>query len=177
MRPIQQSLFHLVQTSRAPSIIQNECSKLIRNGFFTKSDNVYNHICVFFLPIHIPSYSIFLVHHKKAKDWIPPGGHIEKDELPTHTIQREFYEELGFHIKQEKVDFFTLSVKCITQKSVTCRIHYDFWYVISMKEKTHFSYSSDEFFKAQWIPQSQLFLTTERDYRSIEQQICQRYFV
>jgi len=59
--------------------IVNRFIKRINKGKLTKKDNNENHICTFFLPIHIKTRSIYLVHHKKANDWIPPGGHIEKD--------------------------------------------------------------------------------------------------
>ncbi len=34
----------------------------------------------------------------KMGHWIPPGGHIEMDELPTHTAVREMKEETGYKI-------------------------------------------------------------------------------
>lgn len=39
--------------------------------------------------------SILLVHHKKSGLWLPPGGHIEKDELPHQAAVRECQEETG----------------------------------------------------------------------------------
>ena len=43
-----------------------------------------------------------MVHHKKANDWIPPGGHIEENESPAATVIREFREELGYKLKREE---------------------------------------------------------------------------
>lgn len=38
----------------------------------------------------------FAIHwHKKVEKWLPPGGHVEDDELPHHAAEREVLEELG----------------------------------------------------------------------------------
>ena len=42
---------------------------------------------------------ILLVHHKKLNMWLPPGGHIEKGELPSECVIREVKEETGFDIE------------------------------------------------------------------------------
>jgi len=41
---------------------------------------------------------VLLVHHKKMGMWLPVGGHIEKDELPTECAVREAKEEAGVDI-------------------------------------------------------------------------------
>jgi 8-oxo-dGTP pyrophosphatase MutT (NUDIX family) len=42
---------------------------------------------------------VLLVHHKKLGMWLPVGGHIEKNELPTVCAIREAKEEAGLDIK------------------------------------------------------------------------------
>lgn len=42
---------------------------------------------------------VLLIHHKKLNLWLPPGGHIEKDETPDDAVTREFKEELGLDVK------------------------------------------------------------------------------
>ena len=40
-----------------------------------------------------------LLHlHKKLGMWLPPGGHIEKNELPDEAAVREVFEETGVRI-------------------------------------------------------------------------------
>jgi 8-oxo-dGTP pyrophosphatase MutT (NUDIX family) len=41
---------------------------------------------------------ILLVHHRRIGAWLPPGGHIEPDELPHHCAERETMEETGVAI-------------------------------------------------------------------------------
>ncbi len=55
-------------------------------------------------PKHLVSYaalidprdlSLYLVDHKLAGLWLPPGGHVEPAENPANTVRREATEELG----------------------------------------------------------------------------------
>lgn len=41
---------------------------------------------------------ILLVYHKKLQKWLPPGGHVDNNELPTDTAVREAKEETGYDI-------------------------------------------------------------------------------
>jgi 8-oxo-dGTP diphosphatase len=43
----------------------------------------------------IANNHILLVHHRRIGSWLPPGGHIEPDELPHLCAQRETLEETG----------------------------------------------------------------------------------
>ena len=116
-----------------------------------KFDNFTDHFCTFFLPIHIPSRSLYLVHHIKADDWIPPGGHIDKNELPLNTIKREFNEELSFRLTHEPINFFNISIKHIVNNPRnTCKVHYDLWFTVTMKEQYDFSFLKKEFHDAKW---------------------------
>lgn len=52
---------------------------------------------------------ILLHHHRKLDMWLPPGGHIEKDELPDDAALREVWEETGVRValvgeRREDVD-------------------------------------------------------------------------
>ncbi len=41
---------------------------------------------------------VLLMHHKKLGMWLPPGGHIDPNELPTEAAIREAKEETGLDI-------------------------------------------------------------------------------
>ena len=40
-----------------------------------------------------------LLWHKKMNAWLPPGGHIDKDELPDEAALREVREETGLTVE------------------------------------------------------------------------------
>lgn len=42
---------------------------------------------------------VLLVHHNKLDKWVPPGGHLEEDELPADAAVREFKEETGIAVE------------------------------------------------------------------------------
>jgi 8-oxo-dGTP pyrophosphatase MutT (NUDIX family) len=42
---------------------------------------------------------ILLVHHKRIGAWVPPGGHIEDNEMPEECVIREVLEETGVTVE------------------------------------------------------------------------------
>ena len=42
---------------------------------------------------------VLLIYHKILNKWLPPGGHIEKNETPDEAVNREFEEELKLEIE------------------------------------------------------------------------------
>ena len=42
---------------------------------------------------------ILMIHHNKYGVWLPPGGHIEENELPDDALLREIFEETGIKAK------------------------------------------------------------------------------
>lgn len=42
---------------------------------------------------------VLLHRHKKLGKWLPPGGHVEKNELPHEAAKREALEESGLEIE------------------------------------------------------------------------------
>lgn len=119
----------------------------------TNTDNLTDHFCSFFVPVYLPTMEIFVGHHIKANEWIPPGGHIEPGELPVDTVRREFIEELQFKLTDEKIELFDMDLMHI-KKSITrpCKIHRDFWFYVLMAEKLDYIYDKGEFHDAGWLP-------------------------
>ncbi len=42
---------------------------------------------------------VLLHRHRKLGMWLPPGGHIERDELPDEAAVREVWEETGVRVE------------------------------------------------------------------------------
>ncbi len=69
------------------------------------------------MPLHPPvepgailrhfTVAVFVVHegrvllhyHRKLGRWLPPGGHVEENELPDEAAVREVLEEAGMHVR------------------------------------------------------------------------------
>jgi 8-oxo-dGTP pyrophosphatase MutT (NUDIX family) len=42
---------------------------------------------------------ILLIKHRKSGLWLPPGGHIDRNEAPDDSLRREFMEEMNLRIE------------------------------------------------------------------------------
>jgi 8-oxo-dGTP pyrophosphatase MutT (NUDIX family) len=42
---------------------------------------------------------VLLLWHKRMQKWMPPGGHVDPDELPEETARRECKEETGLDVE------------------------------------------------------------------------------
>ncbi len=116
----------------------------------THEDNPHSHFCCFTLPLDCVTHSIFLVHHIKAGDWIPPGGHIDAGETPLQTVRREFTEELDYEITNEPITLFGISINSILNPKQLCKEHYDLWYAVETGKK-NFNIDKGEFYDAGWF--------------------------
>ena len=47
----------------------------------------------------IDNQKVLLIHHKKLRKWLPPGGHLDPNELPSVAAVREVFEETGFEVE------------------------------------------------------------------------------
>ena len=87
---------------------------------------------------------VLLLFHPKLKKWLPPGGHIEKNESPLDAARREVLEETGLEItfiKQENIwvdrwnaKSFERPYMCMVEeipmhKNVPAHQHLDFIYL------------------------------------------------
>jgi len=111
------------------------------------------HLDAMFIPIYQEKDKVFIYlgNHKKANDWIPPGGHIEKGELPEDAVIREFEEELRFKIKATQIQFFNITVKFINKPDFFCMTHFDLWHFVRMKKQFPFNFLRKEYYDAGWF--------------------------
>jgi 8-oxo-dGTP pyrophosphatase MutT (NUDIX family) len=58
---------------------------------------VFRHFTVAVFVVH--AGRVLLHYHRKLGRWLPPGGHIEDDELPDHAALREVLEETGIRAR------------------------------------------------------------------------------
>lgn len=109
-------------------------------------------------PKHLVAYfavvdgrEILLVDHKSAQLWLPPGGHVEPEEHPRETVQRELLEELGFAAGHDITE--PLMVTCTTTVGLTSgHIDVSLWYVITAERTQRINYDEQEFLGIRWFP-------------------------
>lgn len=143
----------LIELEKLKSVNKNTISgftKRISQGPpFTKPQNRESHFCVLFIPFDIGTKKVYIVDHIKAGIWSPPGGHIDLGENPLTAVKREFNEELGYVITDEKIQLFEANVTdCIP--SGICRKHYDLFYVVYIRGLEKFRFEEREFNSAGW---------------------------
>ncbi len=86
------------------------------------TDDVFRRVPPRTPPKHVVSYfllrdpadgSVLLVDHRKARLWLPTGGHVDPGEHPAATVRREALEELGIEAEFASVtsapDFITVT--------------------------------------------------------------------
>lgn len=93
---------------------------------------------------------ILLVDHKKAKLWLPPGGHVDPGEDPKETVKREAKEELGFEAEFffDKPLFLTVTK---TVGNIAKHTDVSLWYLLKCDPSQSFDYDINEFNKIRWF--------------------------
>jgi deoxyribonuclease-4 len=121
------------------------------NALYRDGGSPEHHLCAFFVPIVPEQRLVFVGHHIKADDWIPPGGHMEPGETPLQTIRREVVEELSYELKDERIELFDVAIKDVSQPNRVCKTHNDLWYLIHMKKPVPFKLQASEFHDGAWL--------------------------
>jgi len=145
---LQAQLHHLIQPEKClDARTYTAYMRLLKEDSLIKSDNPQKHCCVFFIPFNKQTQHIFIVHHKKAKQWIVPGGHIEKGELLEDALRREVNEELGITVETVG-DPFLFSVMPVHNEGQPCSAHFDSWFIINAN---NLKVDLTEFNDTQWV--------------------------
>ncbi len=150
------SKYILVEASRALKSQQLDWSVLRRlntrllHGDLIRDENPEDHFCVFVVPFNKKSGQVFLGNHKKANDWIPPGGHIEKNETPLEAAIREACEELSVDVVPDQLKLFTIDNLNVARPNAICKIHWHIWYLLETN-LTNYRFDTGEFYDAGWF--------------------------
>ena len=118
------------------------------------------HLVSYFVLIDKEKKKILLMDHINAGLWLPSGGHVEPNEHPKATVEREIKEELNL-----KADFISETPFFITQ-TITVNIgagHTDvsLWYLLNGNSEEEISYDKNEFNGYKWFGFSEI-LETEK---------------
>ncbi len=108
------------------------------------------HLVSYFVLIDPEKKKIMLVDHIKAGLWLPAGGHVEKDEHPNTTVEREIQEELFM-----SADFISTNPFFITQTITNAKTlsHTDvsLWYLLKADSTREIRFDPGEFNGYKWF--------------------------
>ena len=105
---------------------------------------------------------VLLIWHRELHQWLPPGGHIELDELPDDAVVREIFEETGIPVRiiperplgdQEGVTMLHTPSHVQVERIDDVHEHVDFLYVCVPKED-HIALKGSE--KAKWFSMKEI---------------------
>lgn len=115
-----------------------------------KPDLPPQHLVSYFALVDAAAHKLLLVDHRKAGLWLPSGGHVEPDEDPAATVEREVLEELGI---PAIFRFAAPLFLTVTQTVGTSAGHTDvsLWYVLRGDATTPLAFDAEEFYGVQWF--------------------------
>ncbi len=113
------------------------------------------HLVAYFLLLDQVEKKVLLVDHKKARLWLPAGGHVEPNEHPHETVKREILEELFI-----KADFllhnpFFLTVTK-TVKQTPSHTDVSFWYLLKGSSEKNYQFDEEEFDQIGWFSKEEI---------------------
>jgi 8-oxo-dGTP diphosphatase len=156
-------IYHLISRIKPLDLIEEQqiafAKEWIDSGAelfrIAKPDRPDTHLVTYFVLLDQKSNKILLVDHKKAELWLPPGGHVEKDEHPKQAAEREAKEELGIkaHFLYEDPFFITVTK---TLGTITPHTDVSFWYLLKGNPQDHLKYEEEEFHQIQWFELSKI---------------------
>ena len=155
---IRNEINRIVDSIKPLDSIEKECKdsilKWIQSGdplFRVQKPDIPNkHLVSYFVLFDETCGKILLVDHKKAQLWLPTGGHIEVDEHPKDTVERECMEELNIKAKfWMKEPLFITSTTTVGLTSGHTDV--SLWYVLKGDSKKEYQYDLQEFNDICWF--------------------------
>jgi len=115
-----------------------------------KPDIPPKHLVSYFVLVDKQKRKLLLINHIKSGLWLPPGGHVEKDEYPKDTVIREMQEELGT-TAQFIIDtpFFITVTKTVNIEAGHTDV--SLWYLLAGDSLQEFVYDKKEMSGLRWF--------------------------
>lgn len=115
-----------------------------------KPDLPPQHLVSYFALVDDADRKVLLVDHRRSGLWLPSGGHVEPDEDPVATVEREVLEELGI---PANFRFATPLLLTVTQTVGSHAGHTDvsLWYVLDGDATQPLDFDAGEFYGVQWF--------------------------
>jgi 8-oxo-dGTP pyrophosphatase MutT (NUDIX family) len=134
----------------------NYVSNWIKSGVeifrIGKPDKPPIHLVSYFVLIDKKNKSLLLVDHIKAQLWLPSGGHVEVNENPKVTVDRESVEELGKaakYLNNYEHPFFITIAKTVGLTAGHTDV--SLWYLLDGDMSETLTYDKSEFKSIKWF--------------------------
>lgn len=115
-----------------------------------KPDVPNKHLVSYFVLFDDVYQKILLVDHKKGLLWLPAGGHVEIDEDPKTTVERECLEELNV-----TADFWSphplFLTSTLTVGLTAGHTDVSLWYVLKGDSNKAYEFDQSEFNDIRWF--------------------------
>jgi 8-oxo-dGTP diphosphatase len=115
-----------------------------------KPDIPPKHLVSYFVLVDRREKKLLLIKHRKAGLWLPPGGHVEKNENPVDTVKREIQEELETTAQfiSNKPFFITITQ---TVNIDAGHIDVSLWYLLKGDSSATFVFNKREMDGYKWF--------------------------
>jgi 8-oxo-dGTP pyrophosphatase MutT (NUDIX family) len=116
------------------------------------------HLVSYFVIVDPRQGKLLLVDHRKAKLWLPPGGHVEPDDAdPWATVQRECPEELFIEAQPMEATKTVPFFATVTQtRGAGTHTDVSLWYVVQADAGDITDYDGQEFAEIRWMTPQQV---------------------
>ena len=122
-----------------------------------RTDDVYRrvkpatperHLVSYVVPVEPDDGAVLLVAHRNAGLWLPPGGHVERDEHPALTAGREAAEELGLDSAVEQGPLFLTVTRTVGVDAGHTDV--SLWFPLAVRRGERLSHDGSEFDRIRW---------------------------
>lgn len=115
-----------------------------------KPHNMDTHLGVLCLVLSSDRKKAFMLHHKKAETWLPPGGHVDRNLTFREAAQNELSEELGKKLLLigDKPFFLT---RTVTRGKNAGHTDVTVWFAAEGNPSEHYVIQEKEAEAARWM--------------------------
>lgn len=115
-----------------------------------KPENQEQHLGVLAYLISEDWKSIFLLNHKKAMMWLPPGGHVDKGLALKESVKQEMQEELGIIAKFYLNNPF-FHTRVTTKGLNSWHIDVTYWFILKGSSEDTYTVQEKEASDSAWF--------------------------
>lgn len=115
------------------------------------------HLVSYVVPVDPGSGCVLLGEHLNARLWLPPGGHVEVDEHPAVTAEREAAEELGIDPSRRLSDRPVFLSATVTVGVDSGHTDVGLWFPLALHSDERLHIDRTEFRSVRWWSRKEIY--------------------